>query len=151
MNLFKNSLILLIIAIVFGSCQHLNPPSSKKEGLKKEDRVRQFNQDKYRTFNAIMEALKKQGYSLETTDSNEGFVFTDYQLASTVGAPISSNAQLRVEAVLTENGTGTQVMLTLRVQQEVAMTGGQPSGVTQAEARQYYDDLFSVITTQVSQ
>lgn len=142
---------LLISLLILGGCAQLQPEqSSSSSTLTREDRVRVFDQDKYRVFNNIMEAFKNQGFSLETRDSNEGLIFTDYQLASTVGAPISGSAQVKVEAVLEERDQSTQVMLTLRVQQEVTLTDGQSSGVSPSEAKRYYQQLFEVISHQLS-
>lgn len=120
-----------------------------KAALTPDDRNRQFDQEYYRTFNRVNKALQNEGYAIETADSENGLIYTDFKLASTVGAPIGGNHQVKVEAVLKRNDTGTRVTLTLRVRQEIAMTGGKPAGVSQAEAKRYYEELFKSISAQV--
>lgn len=122
---------------------------TNKDGLSPADRIKQFDSEYYGTFNAITQALKKEGYSLETADGNNGLVYTDYQLASTIGAPISGNHQIKVEAVVERRDNETQITLTLRVQQEIAMTSDTSSGIQQTEAKQYYNELFEKISTYI--
>lgn len=117
--------------------------------LRPSDRIKHFDSEYYGTFNAITQALKKEGYSLETADGHNGLIYTDYQLASTVGAPISGNHKIKVEAVIEKRENRTQVTLTVRVQQEIALTGGSSSGVQEVEAQQYYERLFKKISTHI--
>jgi len=138
----------LFIGFLINGCANTHNTKSA-EKLTTSDRVRQFDNEFYNTFNTINNTLQNEGFTVETADSDNGLIFTDYQLASTVGAPISGNAQVKVEAVLERGDNGTQVTLTLRVQQEVALTGGESKGVSQAEAKQYYEKLFKRIEEQL--
>lgn len=149
LNTYHIVLLSMSLLLVAG-CAALETQQGPPETLTKEDRIRLYSQDRYRTFNGVVRSLENQGFSLETTDSNQGLIFTNYQLASTVGAPIAGNAEIRVEAVLEDQEQSTRVMLTLRIRQEVAMTGGDPSGVSQIEAKQYYQKLFEAISNQLA-
>jgi hypothetical protein len=139
------SFVFCFLVVVSGCASTGN----NETALSPSDRIRKFDSEYYGTFNAITQALKKEGYSLETADGNNGLVYTDYQLASTLGPPISGNHQIKVEAVVEKRENGTQVTLTLRVQQEIALTGGPTSGVQEAEAQQYYRELFEKIAAHI--
>ncbi len=138
-------LVFFLIFVITG-CAGTGPSET---ALSPSDRIKVFDSEYYGTFNAIIQALKNEGYSLVTADGDNGLIYTDYQLASTIGAPISGNHQIKVEAVVEKGENGSQVTLTLRVQQEIALTGGPSSGVQEAEAQQYYRELFEKISAYI--
>lgn len=138
-----NLYALILIAFVISSC-------ATTQNISTDVRTETFNSDYNNTFKAVVQTLSNDGYAISNADSDTGIINTDYSNASTLEALFTGDRRTKVNAILSEQNSGTQVRLTISIQKKAALTGWQSATMTKSNAREYYEELFNRIGNQIA-
>lgn len=117
------------------------------QSISNEVRTKVFQEDYDKVFKTTVRTLSDGGYVINDADPETGLINTDYSQASQWEAFWTGDERTKVNALISEQSDDTQVRLTVSVQKKDLLTGWQNANMTKSRAQEYYEKLFSEISS----
>ncbi len=133
------TLALILFTFLITSC-------ATTQSISNEVRTKIFQEDYNKVFKTTVQTLSDGGYVISNADPETGLINTDYSQASEWEAFWTGDERTKVNALISKENNGTQIRLTVSVQNKAPLTGWQNANMTKSKAKEYYEKLFSEIS-----
>jgi predicted small secreted protein len=140
MNKHTYTLVLILSTFLLTSC-------ATTQDISNDVRTKVFQEGYNEVFKTTVQTLSDGGYVISDADQETGLINTDYSQASEWEAFWTGDERTKVNALLSEQNGGTQIRLTVSVQSKDFLTGWQSANMTKSKAEEYYEKLFSEISS----